>query len=371
MLALRGDPPGGPAAAWERHPEGLNYAADLVRLVASLGTFCVGVAAFPDVAPGQRRPRGRRAGARDEGGRRRGVRGHPVLLPSPSLLPARRAGPRPRLRHPDHPRDHAGDERQADQALRGAVRRAVAGATSPSGCRPSADDPAAVRAVGVELATELSSQLLDGGAPGLHFYTLNRSTATLEVFDRLGPERADVTVTEIGMTTHGVTVGGHGVARAAPQLARIRLRRRRRAGPGSTDALSATDGVVRRIREALDRFGVAREDAVTGWLSVQQIHHEGVYRCGHTIDVTRPRPDPGRRPAGRRRCSPAATARPWTASSSTSRTATRLATEARAAAWDDAHRARRGARRHTPAAGSARSRPSSRSSRRTARWRAR
>ncbi|HEX3777603.1 MAG TPA: methylenetetrahydrofolate reductase [NAD(P)H] [Polyangiaceae bacterium] len=46
-------------------------------------------------------------------------------------------------------------------------------------------DPASVQAIGVEHATAQCRELLDGGAPGIHFYTLNRSPATVEVLDRL------------------------------------------------------------------------------------------------------------------------------------------------------------------------------------------
>ena len=67
---------------------------------------------------------------------------------------------------------------------------ALSGATFPTWLADRlhavGDDPSAVRAVGVEAATELCADLMDAGAPGLHFYTLNRSTATREVAQNLG-----------------------------------------------------------------------------------------------------------------------------------------------------------------------------------------
>lgn len=185
LLAIRGDPKEGPRAPWTPHPDGLNYAVELVRLIRRLGNFSVGVAAFPDVHPAST-----------------DLEADAVVLAAKADAGAQFAVTQFFFTAEDYLRlvERAAHHGCTIPIVPGIMpvtnvrqihRMAeLSGAALPdavvSRLQAVADDPAAVRAVGVEIATELSRTLLDAGAPGLHLYTMNRSTATLEVFDALG-----------------------------------------------------------------------------------------------------------------------------------------------------------------------------------------
>ncbi|MDT7727782.1 MAG: methylenetetrahydrofolate reductase [Actinomycetota bacterium] len=191
VLALRGDPPGDPYGEWIPHPEGLNYAEELVELVRSLGDFCVGVSASPYGHP--RSPdlesdtkylvRKLRAGAdfaiaqlffepevflrlRD----RVAAAGCDALM-LPGIMPLTTL-----------------------RTLHTTIR--LSGAPAPQALldrlEPLSDDPKAFRAEGMDVVTELCERLIAEGVPNLHFYTFNRSKATSELIARLGlvPARA-------------------------------------------------------------------------------------------------------------------------------------------------------------------------------------
>ena len=185
ILALRGDPPGDPDGEWVRHPKGLDYASELVTLTRSLGDFAVGVAAFPDANP---RSSGVaadtrylaekvRAGASfaisqmlfsasDWVALRDRAAAAGVVVPIvPGIMPVTSSG---RLRRICQ---------LSGQRIPAELARAL---------EAVADDPAAGRAIGMEHAITMCQQLLAEGAPGLHFYTFNRSRATLDVLAALG-----------------------------------------------------------------------------------------------------------------------------------------------------------------------------------------
>jgi methylenetetrahydrofolate reductase (NADPH) len=179
VLALAGDPP-----ADGSDPMGeFRYAAELVELVREQGDFSIGVAAFPELHP-------RSGGARDADRRHVAAKlaradfaitqffadadDYARLVDDLAAL----GNDKPVLPGIMPPNNPAGYRRMA----------AMNGTRPPEAllARIEAADPADALELVVEATTAQCARLLELGAPGLHFYTLNRADITSRVHAALG-----------------------------------------------------------------------------------------------------------------------------------------------------------------------------------------
>jgi methylenetetrahydrofolate reductase (NADPH) len=201
VLALRGDPPAG-QSDWQPHPEGLSYSAELVELLRAEYDFGIGSACHPEVHPQASDPLSDLqylkakvdAGAQFlitqlfydneayfrfvDAARFAGIT-VPIL---PGIMPITNATQIKRI-------------------------TGQCGATIPDGLlaelEQRADDPESVAEFGVAYASLQCAELLAHGAPGIHFYTLNRSPATRAILSALKLLNPGAAAQPLGSERHG------------------------------------------------------------------------------------------------------------------------------------------------------------------------
>jgi len=184
ILALRGDPP--PGENWAQTEGGFEFASELVEFLRERGGFGIGAAGFPeghiDCAEGYETDWRHLVGKVNCGADfvitqmffdnadyfrlADYLKGQGVAVPLfPGIIPVANAGQIKKF-------------------------SAMCGAKLPelfsSRLDELGDDADAVREYGIEYATGQCRELLERGAPGLHFYTLNKSKAVLQILANLG-----------------------------------------------------------------------------------------------------------------------------------------------------------------------------------------
>lgn len=184
ILALGGDPPADGSA-----PGGdFTYATELVELIREVGDFAVGVAAFPEIHP--RSPD--RASDRQILAEKLAVADFAMTT---FFFDAEH------YRRLLDELDHLGADTPIIPGVMpfpsvGGVRRMskMNGTAIPDELEARLDsvdgDVEATRQLGVEVATELSAELVEMGVPGIHLYALNRAKSIQEIYDNLGLTKA-------------------------------------------------------------------------------------------------------------------------------------------------------------------------------------
>ena len=186
ILALRGDPVGGPSASWEAVPGGFDHADQLVELAISRGDFDVGVAAFPDGHPASGGNFKRDISVlirKEELGATFATTQFFFEVDTYNRLVeelARAGSNLPIIAGVIPITNFKQLSRMADLSGTPIPQRIA------SRFAQCAEDEKASIELGIEIGSELCRELISSGAPGIHFYTMNKAASTAAIVKNVG-----------------------------------------------------------------------------------------------------------------------------------------------------------------------------------------